>query len=154
MQINQVATKVSTKPQMQSIIEELRNHPINSLIKLVRQYKKAPDVYEDALSGRIKYAADFTEEPATIFNNLTEIKEQLINPDSFSAKVIELFSAANNNHPKEILLKKLSKNVEIRGYNQNGYCVLKRDPQIKHHNNSLFMALKYTNSNEIKLIRD
>lgn len=158
MPVKQIATTVATPTTMQNIIEELRTYPIKSIIKVVRQYKHAPDVYEDALSGKIKYLADFTDEPVSIFNPKLDIKEQLLNLESLPAKTIELFSAvkdkAENKKAHKIVLKQVQDNIEIRGYNKNEYCVLKRDPYKHNFNNELLKALKNTLKNKIELFRD
>lgn len=155
MKINQIKIPRTTI-NIKNIVEQVRTYPVKTIIKFVRQSKQLPALYEDAISGKIKYLADYMDEAASVVNHEIDIKEQFLNDNSLTGKAIELFFDSNKKNVKKIEVNKVSGIIEIRGYDNNNNRQLKQDPRESYFDkNSTFLAaLNNTKNNHITLFWD
>lgn len=155
----QLRTAIREMAQNSGIKEILERTPVNEIISLGTNYNQLPDVYNDALTGKIKYIVpDFSMKAFPLFSKSRDVKK-LLDPNSLAAKAIELFSICKDKSKgaRSIVIKKEQDTITTRGYDKTGYCVIKRDKQEKHfatEDKSLYDAIINTTDNKIILIRD
>lgn len=150
-------SKIAENPYAEKILEKT---PIQDMVYIGRKYNKAPEIYDDLFSQKIKFSArSLTKEPIPVFkgenaNTLSDILDR----NSLLNAVVSLFEIyGTKTDPITTILLGLKENtIKTAFLNKKGKVVMHETLELKNQNTDgdIFKLMKASSNKIVKLTRD
>lgn len=143
-------------PLVKKFLEKI---PAQDIFTLCKEYEKNPELYEDALKGKVTYFTHgLQDKPLSIFEkNIDKNKfDELANGESLASKVLQIFEALdkNKNIIKKISIGIVGNKFRTVAYNKNHFALVEFTHDIKHKDGIIFKMLDFAENKRLDLFRE
>jgi hypothetical protein len=149
-------SRIAENPYVEKILDRT---PLRDMIKISKKYQNNPELYDDLLNGKLKFALKgLVDEPQPVFDDKkAESLKDILDPKSLMGTVIQLFEAYGSKiNPTQRVLLTLDENIlRTKVYAKNGQVMMQASCPVKNENQNgiIFRMIKAANDKMIELIR-